>query len=311
MKTIVQQIKETIEQSLEIEGDYIIYPFGDVGIQIKNILKDAYDIVPAYIIDEHLCLFNKKIYNVNFLSTIDCSKYKIVLASTNKDIYEELWLVLKRYFSEDRIFEIECMKNIHTKEIKAPYHTIIEKYSYGSICKDHEYIAKIGAFCSFAEGVDAVPNHEMKYITTHPMLYHGQQYEGYSYKYENFKNCKWYFEGVHPKDCVTKRHRSIIGNDVWLGRNVTITNGVNIGNGVIAGAGAIITKDIPDYAVVVGSPARIIRYRYSNEQIKALNRIQWWNWTDDKIRANYDDFYLPIDQFIAKHDVKEVCGEWL
>lgn len=92
-----------------------------------------------------------------------------------------------------------------------------------------------------------------------------------------------------------------IGNDVWLGKNVIITNGVNIGNGVIAAAGAVITKDVPDYAVVAGVPARIIKYRYKEEQIKELNKIAWWNWSDDKNRECYEDFYLEIDVFIEKH----------
>jgi len=82
---------------------------------------------------------------------------------------------------------------------------------------------------------------------------------------------------------------------------VIVTNGSNIGNGVIAGAGAVITKDVPDYAVVAGVPARVIRYRYNPEQIKALNKIAWWDWSDDEIRERFDDFYLPIDDFIKKY----------
>ena len=63
----------------------------------------------------------------------------------------------------------------------------------------------------------------------------------------------------------------------------------------------MISKDIPDYAVVVGVPARIIRYRYTKEQIETLNKIAWWNWTDEKIRECFDDFYLEIEKFIKKH----------
>ncbi len=81
-----------------------------------------------------------------------------------------------------------------------------------------------------------------------------------------------------------------------------ITNGANIGNGVIAGAGAIITKDVPDYAVVLGVPARIVRYRYTKEQIEKLNKIAWWDWPDEVIRKRYDDFYIGIDDFIKKYE---------
>lgn len=80
-----------------------------------------------------------------------------------------------------------------------------------------------------------------------------------------------------------------------------ITNSANIGNGVIAGAGAVITKDVPDYAVVVGVPARIIRFRYTLEEIDALNKIAWWGWSDEEIRERFDDFYLPIEDFIKKY----------
>lgn len=80
-----------------------------------------------------------------------------------------------------------------------------------------------------------------------------------------------------------------------------ITNGSNIGNGVIAGAGAIITKDIPDYAIVAGNPARILRLRYSPEQISALNSIKWWDWSDEMIEERYDGFYSSVDEYIEKY----------
>lgn len=117
---------------------------------------------------------------------------------------------------------------------------------------------------------------------------------------------RWYFDGVEPKGEGHKNRRVIIENDVWLGKNVIIANGAHIGNGVIAGAGAVITKDVPDYAVVGGVPAKIIRYRYTNEQIDALNKIRWWDWPDKKIRKYFYDFYEDVDVFITKHynDIK-------
>ena len=109
-----------------------------------------------------------------------------------------------------------------------------------------------------------------------------------------------------PKAKDIKVQRIKIGHDVWFGKNVTVTTSVStIGNGVIAAAGAIITKDIPDYAIVAGVPARVIRYRYSDSQIKSLNRIRWWDWTDDEIRSRFEDFYIPIEDFIKKYDVTD------
>lgn len=182
-------------------------------------------------------------------------------------------------------------------------HTEIGKYSSGPICCNHQFIESIGAFCSFAEGVCVHGNHAMQYITTHPMLYKGSANAPLENQlpYEEYSEAPWYFEGVAPKGTIKNEKRITIGNDVWLGRNVVIINYSNIGNGVIAGAGSIITHDIPDYAVVVGVPARIIRYRYNPEQITALNKIKWWDWPDEKIRERFDDFYLPVDEFIEKY----------
>lgn len=72
--------------------------------------------------------------------------------------------------------------------------------------------------------------------------------------------------------------------------NVTILPSVRIGNGAIIGAGAVVTKDVPDYAVVVGSPAKVIKYRFSDEEIDILNKSKWWEWPDEKIRANIEKF---------------------
>lgn len=175
------------------------------------------------------------------------------------------------------------------------------KYSYGGLC-DHWLVESVGAFCSFAYGSAVVENHPVGYISTHPFLYYGGDSDRVHFrKWEDVKGERWYFADVAPKGNNYRLDRITIGNDVWLGRNVLITNSANIGNGVIAGAGAVITRDVPDYAVVAGIPARIIRYRYTQEEIAALNRIAWWDWPDEKIRENYDDFYLDVKSFIHKY----------
>lgn len=90
-----------------------------------------------------------------------------------------------------------------------------------------------------------------------------------------------------------------IGNDVWIGANVVILQGVHIGDGAIIAAGAVVTKDVDDYAIVGGVPAKLIRYRFSERQIKAFKEIQWWNWNMDKIQENMELFYRPED-FLKK-----------
>ena len=70
--------------------------------------------------------------------------------------------------------------------------------------------------------------------------------------------------------------QTIIGNDVWIGCNVIILAGVTIGDGAIIGAGSLVTKNIPPFAVVVGAPAKIVKYRFENNIIERLNDISWW-----------------------------------
>lgn len=78
----------------------------------------------------------------------------------------------------------------------------------------------------------------------------------------------------------------IIENDVWIGAKVTIMSGVKIGNGAVVGACSVVTKDIPPYAIVAGNPARIVKYRFTESQIKDLLQIEWWNWDEQRIKEN-------------------------
>lgn len=305
-KSLISKICDCIERTYNIEGvDYskriIVFPLGDVGIQVINIMKNIYALEPAFLIDNHKCKFSDNVYDSTLFERINTEDYVVILASTNTNIYLDLRNLLYNMFSQKNIIELEGMYEGIVNNQMSIFKTKIGRYSYGPICCDHAFIASIGSFCSFAIGVDVVPNHEMNYVTTHPILYAGAFYEGTTIDYKNFKDEPWYFPGIKPKNIVNKTKRLVIGNDVWLGKNVIITNYANIGNGVIAAAGAVITKDVPDYAIVAGVPARIFKYRYRPEQIEALNRIAWWNWTDDEIRERFDDFYLPIDEFIGKY----------
>jgi acetyltransferase-like isoleucine patch superfamily enzyme len=105
----------------------------------------------------------------------------------------------------------------------------------------------------------------------------------------------------HRRYNLPSKNNIRVGNEVWIGARAIILPGVDIGDGAIIGAGAVVTKNVPHYAVVGGVPARIIRYRYTKPQIDSLLKISWWNWSDEKIRQNIDDFYVHVESFIQKH----------
>jgi acetyltransferase-like isoleucine patch superfamily enzyme len=93
-----------------------------------------------------------------------------------------------------------------------------------------------------------------------------------------------------------------IGNDVWIGARAIILDGVTIGDGVIVGAGAVVTKDVPDYAVVGGVPARVLRYRFDPTEIDYLKRFEWWNQDINWIRKNVSKFH-NIKQFLQSENI--------
>jgi virginiamycin A acetyltransferase len=145
---------------------------------------------------------------------------------------------------------------------------------------------KIGKYCSIAYDVNFIVDegyHKGSEITSYPFI--------------NNLNKAEFVESIIQREGIT------IGNDVWIGMGAFIMPGVVVGNGVTIAANSVVTKDIPDYSVVAGSPAQIIKLKFSPEQIKALNRIKWWNWTKSEIEDRKIDFYkLKIEQFIEKYD---------
>lgn len=95
---------------------------------------------------------------------------------------------------------------------------------------------------------------------------------------------------------VQTHQKVIIKNDVWIGANSVIMPGVTIGNGAIIGAGAVVTKDVPDYAIVVGVPAKILRYRFDETMIATLLELKWWDQERDVLQQNIELWQRPLDQ---------------
>lgn len=101
---------------------------------------------------------------------------------------------------------------------------------------------------------------------------------------------------------IRRKGQILIGNDVWIGNDVTILGGVRIGNGAVVAAGSVVVKDVPPYAIVGGNPAKVIRYRFSQETIQKLQRIAWWNWDETTLRARKEDMQGEVEAFADKYD---------
>lgn len=132
----------------------------------------------------------------------------------------------------------------------------------------------IGRFCALATGVRFIMN-GANHVTG-----------GFSsYPFEIF-GAGWDADFDRSAYETAFRGDTIVGNDVWIGTAATILPGVRIGNGAVVGAHAVVTSDVPDYAVVAGNPSREIRRRFDVQTIEALLEIAWWNWPAEKITDN-------------------------
>jgi len=159
------------------------------------------------------------------------------------------------------------------------YHSSVGRYAYTGPF-DMIFKAKIGSFTSISYGVTiGPPEHDYKKPTTHPFLYDT------SY-------------GIFNSEEIIDNHKFDkeieIGSDVWIGCNATVLRGCKIGDGAIVGANALVNKDVPPYAIVVGNPAHIIKYRFDCETIEKLQSLKWWEWSVEEIRKNRDFFINNI-----------------
>lgn len=270
---IRKNINEAVDRGIT---DFAIFPYGEIGMQTKQILNECFGITERAVIDNGLCRYNPNIVGLkDFIKSKEGSSSEslhILYASEGAALLS----CLEQVYPAGRI--INLLAQVNFPEATGSYGPLLES----------EFVESIGRFCSFAVGTAAVWNHPLDMVVNHSFIYSNQHMP------------------IPPHTAPPRfRHEEfnkkfVIGNDVWLGRNVILTNGVRIGNGVRAAAGAVITKDVPDYAVVAGVPAKVIKYRFTAEQIRMLNEIAWWDWPVEKIQACYDDF-IDIDLFLQKH----------
>jgi virginiamycin A acetyltransferase len=135
--------------------------------------------------------------------------------------------------------------------------------------------ARAGRYCSFARGVEVgLPQHPADWVTTSPIPY-----------FSGFLNFERHFAVADPawrRGLPVVPYQTVpttvIGNDVWIGASVYVKDGITIGDGAIIGAHSVVTKDVPPYAIVVGNPARVLRYRFADAMIERLLALRWWDY---------------------------------
>ncbi len=133
----------------------------------------------------------------------------------------------------------------------------------------------IGKFCMIASGVTFImngANHQMNGITTYPFNIFGNGWERFT----------------PSLDELPLKGDTVIGNDVWIGANATIMPGIHIGDGAIVATNTTVTKDVAPYAIVGGNPSIEIRKRFSDDKIKELLALQWWDWSSEKITTHIE-----------------------
>lgn len=161
-------------------------------------------------------------------------------------------------------------------------------YSYtGQFCFLQN--AEVGKFANIAAMVRIGPtDHPMERPTLHHITYRRRMYGVGMKDDEGFLN--WRKEQV-----------TYIGHDTWIGHGAIIMPGVRVGNGAVIGSGAIVTKDVEPYSIVVGAPAKHLRYRFDKETREQLEAIQWWDWPYDVIKERIDDLSGDIHTFIERY----------
>ncbi len=219
-----------------------------------------------------------KAYNNEFLLFQGKSIYGPRLEIICVNHRSELWLRSTRFLMYHFI-------NSGNLEVKPHTYGRFNLYDCSFGCK-----LEIGDYCSFAENISFIfRNHKTNLVTTYP-------FDELNYFYTD----KQVEESVHE---MKNNGKITVGNDVWFGANSTILSGVSIGDGAVIAAGAVVTKDVPDYAIVGGVPAKVIRYRFDQEKIRKLKEIAWWNFNEEKVVENLNKIVTSdIESFIKEFE---------
>lgn len=200
---------------------------------------------------------------------------------TIKYLYSKLF---KKYLRGKSI--LRC--NIHRTAVVASGCNIVDstlgKYSY--VGYDSLIVKSIvGSYCSLAEGIIiGGAEHPMDWVSTSP-VFQNVRHSGPTKRFAKI-------------DLPTVK-TTTIGNDVWIGNRAIVKQGITIGDGAVIGAGAVVTKDVEPYSIVVGCPAKHIKYRFNKDVVEELLQIKWWELPDEKLSILGRYIQVP-QEFIAQ-----------
>ncbi len=153
------------------------------------------------------------------------------------------------------------------------FNSVLGSYTYTGYNTVIKY-ANIGKYCSISWNVSiGGANHSLQKLTMHPFPIKAKY--GFCEKDESYESFEKKLE---------------IGNDVWIGANASVMRGITIGNGAVIGAGAVVTHSVPPYEIWAGVPAKKIGQRFSNEMIKKLEALKWWDLSPEEIKDNLSLF---------------------
>ena len=169
----------------------------------------------------------------------------------------------------------------------------VGKHTYGEIVVDtyegSESKITIGKYCSISRDVRFINGgiHPIGWVSLYPF------------------RIRWQMEGALQDGMPTTKGPIKVMNDVWIGTGSTVLSGVTIGNGAIIMAGSIVTKDVPAFTIVGGIPAKPVKKRFSDEAIQALEKIKWWDWSEEKVKKNVELLSATdLTKFIETHKNK-------
>ena len=199
------------------------------------------------------------------------------------------------YFIEKKQVDVTCLaKNISNSTISKIAKISTPAQIGNSVISDYTYISRnsmislttIGKFCSIGTNfISGMGIHPTDGLSTSPAFYSTRNQAGITFSETNK---------------IEERKEINIGNDVFIGMNVTVLDGVTIGDGAIIGAGSVVSKNIPPYAIAVGCPIQVIKYRFSQNEIEKLLKIKWWDFNDKNLKE-VEKYFYNIDEFIKKY----------